>query len=220
MGKGPSRRAAHCGLLMNVKTCTKCKTEKQLDGFARATKGKFGRCSICKTCTRAYYNREDALARVRKRRSTVQGREDEGRWQREYRRNNPLRRLLLEAKNRARANGLPFEISKADVSLPTMCPVLGIPIVIGGKARNDNAPSLDRIVNERGYIKGNVRVISWRANRLKNDATLDELRNIVAYYESALAVGLTASASNPSRTPPKAPPPPGPRVVVEGVLPT
>jgi hypothetical protein len=49
---------------------------------------------------------------------------------------------------------------------------------------NDNAPTLDRINNSCGYVPGNVAVISWRANRIKCDATPEELRRIADYVTS------------------------------------
>ena len=62
-----------------------------------------------------------------------------------------------------------------------MCPVLGIPLVIGEGACSDNSPSIDRIIPELGYVKGNIKVISRRANRIKNDATPDELFKVWQY---------------------------------------
>lgn len=57
-----------------------------------------------------------------------------------------------------------------------MCPVLGIPIFSGRGKQIDNSPNLDRIVPEKGYVPGNVRVISAKANRIKSNATAEELK--------------------------------------------
>jgi hypothetical protein len=54
-----------------------------------------------------------------------------------------------------------------------------------GGIGNGMLPTLDRIHNYLGYIRGNVEVISWRANHLKSDSTLDELRKMVRYYGKA-----------------------------------
>lgn len=59
-----------------------------------------------------------------------------------------------------------------DVVIPELCPVFGTPM---------DKPSLDRKDNSKGYTRDNVRVISDRANRLKNNGTLEELKAIVAY---------------------------------------
>lgn len=94
----------------------------------------------------------------------------------------PARPLFERARKRARVSGLKFTISRDDIIIPTTCPVLGIPIRIGG-ARSAYSPSLDRIDPRRGYVPGNVRVISDRANRLKSNRSVDELTRLA--YEGA-----------------------------------
>lgn len=76
------------------------------------------------------------------------------------------KRLWNAAKSRANKKGREFSIELSDVVIPALCPVLGIPM---------DRPSLDRIDGTKGYVKGNVRVISHRANMLKNNATIEEL---------------------------------------------
>jgi hypothetical protein len=63
--------------------------------------------------------------------------------------------------------------------IPGVCPILGIPIVIDGKGQRDDCPSADRRIPELGYVKGNVRIVSMKANRIKNNATLEELEKIL-----------------------------------------
>jgi hypothetical protein len=70
---------------------------------------------------------------------------------------------------------VPFSITMQAIVIPPVCPVLGIPIVLG-EQRSGNSPSLDRITPKLGYVPGNVRVISDKANRLKGDRTLSELQ--------------------------------------------
>ena len=111
------------------------------------------------------------------------------------RRANPAKALLKSSKNRARRDGIEFSISLTDIVVPARCPVLGIELrgkewsqQSGGVA---TSPSLDRIDSSRGYVPGNVRVISLRANVLKNNATVAELAlvlrdaKILAGLESA-----------------------------------
>jgi hypothetical protein len=97
----------------------------------------------------------------------------------QWRVNSPAEYLLSGAKQRARRGGLPFDIDATDIVVPEVCPLLGIRLVALGGKRTDATPSLDRIDPIKGYVKGNVWVISWRANRLKNDATFQELEAIV-----------------------------------------
>jgi hypothetical protein len=67
---------------------------------------------------------------------------------------------------------------------PAVCPVLGIPLIIADEARSPNLPTVDRIDNSRPYERGNIAIISRRANVLKNDGTLDEHRKVLAWMEA------------------------------------
>jgi hypothetical protein len=87
--------------------------------------------------------------------------------------------LLHSAKNNAWRRGSEITITLEDIIIPDVCPVLGIPLFKQGGVRTDNSPSLDRLDNTKGYIKGNVWVISWRANKLKGEGTLAELEALV-----------------------------------------
>lgn len=86
--------------------------------------------------------------------------------------------LLRTAKQRARKRNVPFSITRSDITVPTHCPVLGIAL---DDSDRDHTPSLDEVVQGLGYVPRNVCVISGRANRIKSDATLSELRAIEAY---------------------------------------
>jgi hypothetical protein len=91
--------------------------------------------------------------------------------------------MLWGAKKRAREDGVPFGITVADIEIPECCPLLGIALERAQGFRTGASPSLDRIRPELGYVPGNVWVISFRANQIKSDATLDELRAIVRGLE-------------------------------------
>jgi hypothetical protein len=99
---------------------------------------------------------------------------------------NEASAMWSRAKYRARQKGLDFTIDKEDVVIPDKCPLLGIELVChrGKGSQQGNSPSLDRIDSSKGYIKGNVWVISNRANTLKNDATLQELKTLVENLEA------------------------------------
>jgi hypothetical protein len=56
----------------------------------------------------------------------------------------------------------------------------------GAESPKANWPSVDRVDNACGYVKGNIRVISARANHLKSDATVEEIRSLLAYMEGRL----------------------------------
>jgi hypothetical protein len=86
--------------------------------------------------------------------------------------------LVSSAKQRARKEGLPFALTTADISIPDLCPLLGVKMVRGGPY----APSIDKIIPSLGYVPGNVMVVSWRANTLKGNATLAELQTLAANF--------------------------------------
>lgn len=96
---------------------------------------------------------------------------------RERRLEDPQRYLWDKAKRRAKQQKLDFDITPEDIKIPLHCPALGIPIqVLSGVY--DQSATVDRVNPARGYVKGNIPVISRRANRIKNDATADELMAI------------------------------------------
>lgn len=89
---------------------------------------------------------------------------------------------VIKLKARAKKKALPFNITAEDLIVPEKCPVLGIPIILGAGKNSPNSPSVDRMIPERGYVKGNVSVISLRANILKRDCTDPEELALVAEY--------------------------------------
>ena len=107
-------------------------------------------------------------------------------YAREHFKNNPDLYLYWSVKGRANRAGLPFDLEKGDIVIPTHCPVLGIPLFrnTGGKRPTANSPSVDRIIPELGYVKGNIQVISQRANVMKNDASPDELRKFAEWVRN------------------------------------
>jgi hypothetical protein len=93
-----------------------------------------------------------------------------------------LERLLQSARRRAKAKGIEFSLESGDVVIPEYCPALGLKLqATRGVTGSDCSPSLDRIDNSKGYVKDNVAIVSFRANTLKNSATAEELRKIIAY---------------------------------------
>lgn len=104
---------------------------------------------------------------------------------------------------RSKRQGIPFDIDVSDVVVPDVCPILGIPIDKRYARRTDNSPSIDKAVPERGYVKGNVVVISWRANRLKSDASIDELKRITSFYQQFIPQVGEQNASEDHRVVPQ-----------------
>lgn len=101
---------------------------------------------------------------------------------RTYRGKSPEARLLHGVKARAKSHKIPFNLELSDLTVPSKCPVLGIPLIREYSGRVSGTPSVDRIDPSKGYVRGNVVVISWRANRLKSNATLQELEALASFY--------------------------------------
>lgn len=98
-----------------------------------------------------------------------------------------FRFVWYAAKRRAKSCGVPFTISKQDIIdiFPSdgKCPMLGIELQFNNKKSKDNSPSLDRTIPELGYVPGNIQLISYRANRIKNDSTVEELEKILSFLK-------------------------------------
>ena len=150
-----------------MRKCSQCKEEKPLEDFPKVytknvdgsdtSKGRRANCRICEN---------------KRRKNTYD--------------NNPISRMLMNSKSRSRQYNIPFNITLEDVPIPKLCPILGVPLVLGKANNYEFAPSIDRIDSNKGYIKGNVKVISALANRMKTNATKEQClifaKNIKNYF--------------------------------------
>jgi len=84
----------------------------------------------------------------------------------------------------ARKLGQTWTIEFGDLDWPTHCPILGIELNYLATKATEASPSFDQIVPGLGYIVGNVQIISWRANRIKNDGTWEEHLKIAEYMKN------------------------------------
>jgi hypothetical protein len=105
---------------------------------------------------------------------------------------NRIKHTLAQAKRRALKNNVLFDITFEDLlPLPERCPVFNTPLNYSGtgdrKGFVDNSPSIDRLIPSLGYTKGNVKIVSWRANRIKSDASVHELSAVLNYIKRELA---------------------------------
>ena len=93
---------------------------------------------------------------------------------------------LRGIRHRCKKFNLPFNLDINSLIVPDLCPILNIKLEYKiGKGPSDNSPSIDRIIPEKGYVKNNVRIISNRANKLKNNMTLQACKII---YEDLLRI--------------------------------
>jgi hypothetical protein len=98
-------------------------------------------------------------------------------WRVGYYKEKPEKRLLWAAKKRAKERGLDFDIQESDIVIPTHCPYLGIELAthVPRGCPRTACMSLDRIDNSKGYVKGNIEVVSHLANTMKSNATTEQL---------------------------------------------
>ena len=91
--------------------------------------------------------------------------------------------LIRSARHRALKKGLEFNIEVKDIYIPKKCPILKTYLVCSTRY----SPSIDRIYPDKGYVKGNIAVISTLANSMKANATPEELlifaKNIKKYMD-------------------------------------
>ena len=88
----------------------------------------------------------------------------------------PKEMMVIRVKAKCKKLGLPFNLCADDFEMPEYCPLLGLKLERGAGKATMNSPELDRIIPSLGYVKGNVWVISRRANLIKSDATIEEIR--------------------------------------------
>jgi hypothetical protein len=125
------------------------------------------------TPQRSYYERNKAAvnAKAAARRKTAAGKA----WVKRYTHDPKTwpQRACYQMKNKAKDLGIEFDMHPEDLQVPTVCPFTLLPFDFGpknGKA-SPQSPSVDRIKPDRGYVRGNVRVISNHANMVKNSCT-------------------------------------------------
>ena len=143
--------------------CTKCKCE-----FQSYDKGKNSYCKPCKAeymkgwYKKANFNEEQRLL-IKK------------------------SRMVQSARKRSVRFNVPFDMCRDDFEIPSTCPALGILMPNNNKIIQYNSPTIDRIIPELGYIKGNIVVISMKANLIKTNATYKEIRSVSDWLEGILS---------------------------------
>ena len=163
--------------------CTQCGEWKDYKHFSwRSDRPNKRLTSRCHECRQKNHHENPETARIKaneyyhNNRDVCLERDKKRRWR------NPARCLLLGARWRAKKYRLKFNLTEKDIVIPLFCPILGIPLRMGEGKCHSNSPTLDRIDSRKGYVRGNVIVISFRANTIKNDATLEELKMVWKFY--------------------------------------
>jgi len=96
-----------------------------------------------------------------------------------------IKSLYNRLKSSAKKRNIPFTLTLTELNnltFPISCPILNIPLNSNNK-QSDNSYSIDRIDSDKGYEIDNIIVVSWKANRLKNNATAEEMQKISDFYK-------------------------------------
>jgi hypothetical protein len=163
--------------------CYSCKDFKNIEWFYEGTnhfKKEQYQCRLCKreSAMKSYFKNDVNRKMTAKRREWTE--EDKilnNERQKFYYWNRIKKRLLYLAKERSKKYNIPFNITSKDIILPELCPYLNVPFQKGTKDYKWYTYSIDKIIPELGYVKGNIQVITYLANTMKNKATKEELIN-------------------------------------------
>lgn len=162
-----------------------CKMKKPIKDFYPSkqyiNRGFQYRCIKCskRRCLDYHYSHRDTLLKkwkVTRDNLTNEQKDDIKVKSREYAKINLKKRLLWRAKDRSRRLGMYCDITSEDIIIPLKCPLLETPFIFGAKHDKWFTYSLDRIDNSKGYVKGNIQVISYLANTMKSQATMEQLK--------------------------------------------
>ena len=166
----------------STKVCPVCNRELSVDRFRIYTKSKTGRYWMCEECYQNHStltNGDKNYFRKLRLRLVPEYREEVNSLHTLSRHRRFVEGMWRAAKNRAKERGLDFNIEVSDIVIPEVCPILEVPFEFGTKGNYSYTPSLDRIDNSKGYVKGNIMVMSQKANSMKNSATWDEIHKFV-----------------------------------------
>lgn len=144
---------------------------------------------LCQTCGKSKEQENKSVCNYCLNRVREYGKTDEAKRVHERgrkKRNATAYGMWRRARDTAPSRKLEFNLDKEDIVIPDNCPLLDIPLIFGGERYN--SPSLDRIDNNKGYIKGNVWVISDLANRMKQNASIEQLitfsKNVLSRFDT------------------------------------
>lgn len=96
--------------------------------------------------------------------------------------------IFWQAKTRAKKAGIPFNIEISDIVIPEFCPVFPeIKLCLTNENTWFDSPSLDKLIPSLGYVKGNIRVISFKANAMKQDASWQEIQRLSEWLKAEVS---------------------------------
>ena len=157
------------------KQCAKCSLVKLADDFYKKTSSVSGLTSYCKSCF-VDIKREWAT-RPKYQEGQLRKYEKKQKWRAENPKLNWATDCLRGSKFRAKNRGMEHDLTVEWLvaNLKERCPVLDIPFSFARKKHWYDSPTVDRVDNTKGYTQANCWIISGRANRLKGEASLEEM---------------------------------------------
>ena len=158
------------------KTCTKCGKYLPWEDFGDrrgSSSGKNSQCKVCDGIRGTTYRKSTALVKSKINANSMDPNEYLNSVPKMV---NPLNKTIQSTRIRAREKGFEHDIVYDDLlPIPKLCPLLQIPLFYSTNTITDNTPSIDRIDTSKGYTKDNVWIVSNKANRIKSNATIEEL---------------------------------------------
>jgi len=159
-----------------MKKCSKCNLVQELDDFYNHNNTRDGKTHHCKKCMTAYRKENAEKQRLYMKNLRDTDNERLKKMKRtSYRNTPPYLKVFYHSQGSAKIKNIEFNLQPEDIIVPNECPYLKVPFIIGTKESYQYTHSLDRIDNDKGYIKGNVEVITKKANSMKNNASTEEL---------------------------------------------
>lgn len=199
-----------------MKECIKCNELKQFDCFRVYKERIINTCKKCESIRSTQWKRENKekvkeyyekysesanLKQKEKYHTDKEYRDSVLSKSRDRYVKNPMKKLLAGARRRSKMINLPFDVEESDLTIPEFCPILGIKLGHFEGQASDNSASIDKIIPELGYVKGNVQVISCLANKMKTSATPDQLKLfaewVLSNYEELKARSVDANIDKP-----------------------
>ena len=145
-----------------MKTCSICGRVKPLSSFDRNKRKADGFDVVCKECKHTRYL--------------------------ERRKSNYFKQYCITKRSECKAKGIAYNLTPEYLQeiWTGICPIFGIELHKASHGKGSvNSAHLDRLDPNKGYVVGNVSWISGRANRIKYNATIEELRKIADWMERA-----------------------------------
>ena len=175
--------SALLNLVKTSKVCCHCKKDKPFSDYTKNRSSKDGLQYRCRPCDLIYQTKRRAE-------NYTESLEYSRNYQRNRRQNYDYRLQMLinsskqRAKNKNREHSITVEDIKAIYPTDGCCPIFGMKLEFNQAGFRENSPSIDRIDSTKGYTRDNIQIISWKANRIKGYATVEELEMLVAYLKN------------------------------------